>query len=132
RRWSPGYWHIRPGHIRDGVCGKRCANRADNVFNALLAQVIEDQVEPAGHVFLHPRRDANPARFGQSFKTGGDIDAVAENIAVLDNDISDIDADPELDPLRDSDAGIPDGHRLLHLYGAAQRVYDAAKLDEET
>src|SRR5438477_152434 len=92
----------------------------------------ECEVNFPGSVFVHPRRHANPTRFGQPFQTGGDIDAVAEDIAVLDDDISDIDADSELDPLRESDAGIPDGHPLLHLYGAAQRVYDAAKLDEET
>src|SRR5205823_838498 len=77
-------------------------------------------------------RDANPTRFGQPFKTGSDIDAVAENIAVLDNDISDVDADAELDPLRASDAGIPVGHRLLHFRRTAQGVYHAAELHEQS
>jgi len=132
-RWSRAYRYLRPGPTRDGVCAEGIGvNSAGNVFNALLAHGHRMPDRACRHVFLHPRRDANPTRFGQAFKTGSDIDAVAENIAVLDNDISDIDADPELDPLRDSDAGIPDGHRLLHVGRTAQAVYHAAELNEKT
>ena len=104
---------------------------ARNVLELLITHIIEGEFELTGSILLDTRRDADATGISQCFKSGGDIDPVAENIAVLDNDIAHVDADSELDPLRESDAGIPDGHPLLHLYGAAQRVYDAAKLDEQ-
>src|SRR5213078_214631 len=117
------------GHTRYGVCGESvCANRAVNIFNTLLAQILKGQIESADHVFLHPPRHANPTGFGQPFKTSSDIDAVAENIAVLYNDIAYIDADAEFDPFRDNNTGVAPSHRLLHLGRTAQRVYHAAEL----
>jgi hypothetical protein len=49
-----------------------------NIFKGLLAQIIKCKVEPAGHVLLHPRRDANPTRISQPFEPGGNIDPVAK------------------------------------------------------
>ena len=88
---------------------------ARNVLELLIAHIIEGEIELTGSILLDTRRDADVTGISQCFKSGGDIDPVAENIAILDNDIADIDAYPELDPLRDSDPGIPDGHRLLHV-----------------
>ena len=42
--------------------------------------------------------DADAARLGNSLKARGDVDSVAENIVVVDDDIADVNADPKLDP----------------------------------
>ena len=39
--------------------------------------------------------DADPARFGQRFQAGGDIDAIAEDVAVFNDDVAEIDAHAE-------------------------------------
>ena len=116
-----------------GACRRDAIDphRAGDVFQFLFAEIVEGEVEPARRVLLHPRRDANPAGLGQGFEPGGDVDPVAENVAVLDDDIADIDADAEFDPFRSGDPGIAPGHRLLPFARAAQGVDHAGELDEE-
>jgi len=76
-------------------------DRPRNVLERLLAEVIEDEVEPSCGILLHPRRDTNATGLGQTFETCRDIDTVAKNVAVLDNDVPLVDADAERDaPLR--------------------------------
>jgi hypothetical protein len=41
------------------------------------------------------RTDANPIWLGQRFQACGDIDTIAKNVAVFDNDIADINAHSE-------------------------------------
>ena len=43
-------------------------------------------------------RDADAAGLGQRLQPGRDIDAVAEEIAALDDDVAEIDADAQADP----------------------------------
>jgi hypothetical protein len=66
-------------------------------FKLLFAQIAEGEVQLAGGVFLDARRDTDAARIGQSFETRGDIDAVAEDVAVLDDDVALVDADAQFD-----------------------------------
>jgi hypothetical protein len=108
------------------------AHRPRDVLELLLAEIAEGEVELAGHVLLHPRRDADPAWIGQPFEPGRDVHPVTENVAVLDNDITHIEADAEINPFCDSDPGIAPSHCLLHLGRAAQGVYHAAELYEQT
>jgi hypothetical protein len=44
-------------------------------------------------------RDANAARLRKPFKTGGDIDTIAKDIAVIDYDVADVNADAKFDAL---------------------------------
>jgi hypothetical protein len=97
----------------------------------LLADVFKDKIEPAGGVLLDARRDANPARLGQPFEAGCDIDPVAKDVAILDNDIAHIDADAEFDAVVGLNAGVAPGHLALHVDRTAKRIDDAAKLDEQ-
>jgi hypothetical protein len=63
----------------------------------------------------------------------GDIDAVAEQIAVgLRHHVADVDADPEFDPFVRVDAGVQRDHAALDIQGAASRVDNAAELDQQT
>src|SRR5215831_3812053 len=89
------------------------------------------EVEPACGILLHPRRDADPAGLGQAFEACRDVDAIAKDVAVLDDDVTDVDADAKLDAVVGRDAGITPGHLALHLDGTAQRIHHTAKLDEQ-
>src|SRR5271165_21112 len=83
-------------------------------------------------VLLYARRNADTARLGQAFEPGGNIDAVAKDVAVLDDDIADIDADAELDAAVRWHRCIAFGQRCcLHLCRAAERVDDAGELDQK-
>ena len=96
----------------------------------LETDILEGEVEPALDALAHHVGDADPAGLGQPLQAGGDVDAVAENIVALDDDVAEVDADAVADadvlaPLR-----LPLGHRLLDPGGRGDRVDDAGELDQ--
>ena len=72
-----------------------------------------------------------PPGSAKAFEPRRDIDAVAEDVAVLDDDVAEIDADAELDALLRGDTGIALGHPALHRDGAAHRIDDAGEFDQQ-
>src|SRR5438270_766792 len=60
-----------------------------------------------------------------------DVDAVAMDVAVLDNDVARIDPDAEFDAPVFRRGGIPRPHPALHGNGAGDRLDDARKFDQE-
>ena len=74
--------------------------------------------------------DADAAGVGDPLQPRGDIDAVAENIVVIDDDVADMDADAEFDPLRLGDVDIAHGHAALDLDRATDRIDGAAEFDQ--
>jgi hypothetical protein len=107
------------------------ADRAGNVLERLLADVLEGEVEAARGVLLNPGRDADAAGLGQPVETGGDVDAVAEDIAILDHNVADIDADAELDAAICRHRGVALGQSRLYLGRASESVDDAGELDQQ-
>ena len=93
-----------------------------------LRQILEPQVDLAGDILLHTRRDAHPARRRQAFEASGDVDTVAKDVAVFDNDVA----------LMDADTVFRNRHRValsylrLHFAGATQRIDSAAEFDHQT
>jgi hypothetical protein len=106
------------------------ADRAGNILQCLIAHIRKGKVELARRVLLGPRRDADPAGFGQPFEPGGDIDPVAEDVAVLSDHIALVDADAEFDAAVRRSLGVARGQRRLYFAGAAQGVDDAGELDQ--
>ena len=92
--------------------------------------ILESEVEPSRTWSLHPRRDADPAGLGERFEPRGDIDAVAEDVVVLDDDVAEVDADAEVDALVGGDIGVALGHPALHRDGAAHRIDHAGEFDQ--
>ena len=74
--------------------------------------------------------DEHPARIGQGFDPGRDVDAVAIEVVALDDHVAEIDADAQLNAAFRSDAGVALGHRLLHRDRAAHRIDDAGKFHQ--
>ena len=74
--------------------------------------------------------DADTARLRNPFKTCGDIDTIAEDIVVIDDDVADVNADPKFDPLGLRHGGILLDHAALDLDGASRRIDGAGKLDQ--
>jgi hypothetical protein len=72
------------------------------------------------------------ARLGQCFEPGCDVDSIAKDVAILDDDVADIDALAKFDAALSRRGGIAGDHLPLHLDRAAHRVDDAGELDEET
>src|SRR5262249_1227965 len=54
--------------------------KTGDVFEALLAEILERNVELTRYVLLHPSGHTDAARIGQGFQPRGNIYPVAENI----------------------------------------------------
>jgi hypothetical protein len=101
-------------------------------FELLFACVLKSNVELTLNVLLHAARHADAARFGKTFQTRCDIDAIAEDIIAIENNIANIDADTKLNSLLILRSGIPFCHSLLNFDGTAQRIYNTAKFCQQT
>jgi len=75
-----------------------------------------------------PKRSA--ARLGEASEAGRDVDAITKDVAVLDDDISDIDPDTEVDAAIQRQRGVALGQRRLRLGCASEHVGDAGELDQ--
>jgi len=82
-------------------------------------------------LLAHRGANTNLARFGECLKTRRDIDTVAKDIAVLDDHVTDIDADAVANALRFGQVGVAVLHPLLHDDGAAHRVDDRGEFDQD-
>ena len=71
------------------------------------------------------------ARLGEPFQAGGDVDAVAEDVVVLDDDVAEVDADAELDARLVGRAAVAVGHAGLDGDGAAHRLDGAGEIDQQ-
>jgi hypothetical protein len=92
--------------------------------------IDEAHVEAALGILLHAGGDANAAGIGEALQPRRHVDAVAEDVVLLDHDVADMDADTELDTLVRRDGGIALGHAALHVDGAAHGGDDAGELDQ--
>src|SRR5215471_7503898 len=102
-----------------------------DVLQVLLPDVLKGKVELTRGILLHARRHANAARLSQAFEANCHVHAIPKDVAVLDYDVSHIDANPEIDALVRRYRRIPFGHLSLYLSGTVQRIHYAAELGEK-
>ncbi len=133
--WRAGFFRRR------GPRGLRRSGRADferinadrlgDVFERHGAEIGGSEFEPSLDLAIGVLGKTDRAGLCDPFQSRRDIDAVAHQIAVaLFNHVSQVDADAKLDPALRWQARIALDHAVLHLDGAAHRVDDATKLDE--
>src|SRR6516165_1908921 len=108
------------------------AHRAGDVFEALLAEIRERGLYLALHLAEGVFRDADAARLSEPFEPRGDVDAVAEDVALLDDDVTEIDTNAKFDAALWRYGGVAGHHLPLHLDRTAHRVDDAGKLGEQS
>ena len=99
-------------------------------LSALLAQVLEGDVEAVADLVAHGGGDADAAGGRQLLQAGRDVDAVAEDVAVLDDHVAEVDADPELDPARRRNVRVAPRHSSLDFGGALHGVGDALEFHQ--
>ena len=81
---------------------------------------------------MHCPRNADPTGRGERFQARGDIDAVAEDVPALRDDVSEIDADAKPDASVVWYIRLTIEHAALDLGGAPHRVDDARKFRQQT
>src|ERR1700688_1314565 len=107
RNADPSAWRMRPS--RRPAPRRRGAGRSIDLdridphrlgdgLQPPFAEIANRNVELPSDLVVGGVGEADAARRRDALEPGGDIDAVAHEVAVaLDHDIAEIDADPELD-----------------------------------
>ena len=124
-----------------GGVGFACAGLADlerihpdrfgDVLQFGIAEIADREIEPPFHLSIGVLGQADCAGLGYAFESGGDIDAVAHEVAVafLDH-VAQMNAHAEFDTALGRQAGVALDKALLQLDGAADCVHDAAELND--
>ena len=74
-------------------------DRAGDVLDLLRAEILEREAQLVEDLIAHDAADADSAGLGQRFEARRDIDAIAEDVVAVDDDVADIDADPKIETL---------------------------------
>jgi hypothetical protein len=98
------------------------------ILDLLLAQILEGVVEPVAHLIAHDPADVDAAGLGQGFKPRRDIHAVAKDVVLLGDHVSQIDPNAESDPAFLGHLGLAFAHPALDRYRAANGVHHTGKL----
>ena len=101
-----------------------------NVLQRLRPEVIPADLDFAPDLPIGVIGDANAARLGNSLQPGGNVDAIAKDIVVVDDDVADMDADPEFNPDIWRDVGILRGHGALNFDRAAGGIDGAGEFHQ--
>jgi len=123
---------IRYWYLGDGF-GAQCKDphRAHDVLYELLSPILEDVIQPVAHLVPDDAADADPTWLGQPLQPRCDVDPIAENVALFDDHVAEVDTDAEPDPVIFGDAGFPIDHRVLQFGGTADRVDDAREFRQQ-
>jgi hypothetical protein len=101
-----------------------------NVLELLIAGILEGGVDLAADLPEGVIGDADAAGLGDPLQPRGDVDAIAEDVAFLDDDVADVNPDAQLDAPVGGLAGIALCHSALLRDSAAGGVHGAAELDQ--
>src|SRR2546421_13118976 len=105
------------------------AHRPGDVLDLLPADIRKRVGQLAVELIPHHTGYADAPGLGESLQPGGDIDAVAENVVAIGDNVAEIDADPKPDAPVFRHVGFVIEDQALHLYGAAHRIDDAGEFD---
>jgi hypothetical protein len=97
----------------------------------LLAHVLERDVDLVAHLVAHNATDTDSARFSQCFEARREVDAIAEDIVLVDDDVAEVDADAKFDAPLFHHAGIAPRHLALHLDGATHGIDHAVEFGKQ-
>ena len=106
-------------------------HRTGDVLDLLLAAILERVGQLVANLIADDTRYADAGRIGERLEPRRDIDAVAEDVVILGDDVAEVDADAEFEPPLGGDIAVARGHLALHPNGATHRIDDAGELDKE-
>jgi hypothetical protein len=106
------------------------AHRLGNILQRLQTHIVEGNIDFAADLALGVIGDADASGFRDPFQTRGDVDAIAKNIVVIDDDVADVNADAEFDPGILRYIGVLPGHAALDFDGATRCVHGAGEFDQ--
>jgi hypothetical protein len=102
-----------------------------DVFQALFAAVRESSLQAVADILMHSGGYRHAARRRDLLQAGGDVDAVAQNIIAVDDDVAQIDANAECDAVIFLDVGIACRHALLHFDHALGGIHHGGEFQQQ-
>ena len=106
------------------------ADRLRDVLERDLAGVGEDEIDLAAHLRVHGVGEEHATGRRLTFEPRRDIDAIAEDVVAVDDDVAEIDADTKGNRFVIRTPAVPLGHRLLYGDRALHRIDGAGELDQ--
>ncbi len=107
------------------------AHRLCDVLYLLFPHVLEVKLELLLHVVVDMAGDADTAWLRQDLKPCRDVDAVSEQLALLDEHVAQVDANTEAHASCLRQVGIALRQLPLHFHGAAHRIHRTGKLGQD-
>jgi hypothetical protein len=105
-------------------------DRLGDVLDPVLAHRLEAEVELCLDLIIDVAGDADAAGLGEALEARRDVDAVAEDVAVFEDDVADVDADAVVDPPVFRLGRLARGHTVLDRDRALDGIDRAGELDE--
>ena len=106
-------------------------HRPRDVLQVLLAEIDKIRIDLAAHVVVSCARDRHAAGLANPLQSRRDIDAVAQNVVALDQNVAEIDADAINDALIFGSAGVALDHQPLNRDRAFDGGDDGGKLKQQ-
>ncbi|MBB4189648.1 hypothetical protein GGE07_006344 [Sinorhizobium terangae] len=106
------------------------ADRPRDVLEVLVSSVFEGDVQPFPDKIAHSGRYGDSAWPCNPLQPRRDVHAVAEDVAILQDDVSQINADPELNAVIRRNWVISNDHRALYVDSTGYRFQNTLKLGE--
>src|SRR5215468_1385816 len=105
-------------------------HRPGDVLDLVFAHVLERKMQLVAHLIAHDAADADAPGLRQGFETRRDVDAVAIDVFVINDDIANVQANPKLNTPLWRNLHIALGHLPLDIDSTAYGVDDTGKLDK--
>ena len=105
-------------------------DRLGDVLERDLADRLEAGRDLAARMVDRGAGDIDRPALGDLLQSHGDVDALAVDIAVLEDDVAEIDADPQIEPALGGNIVGRVGEVALRLDGAFDSVDDAVEGDQ--
>ena len=106
------------------------ADRPIEILDGFFAQVAVAEPQLRGDLMMGRFGKTDAAGLGQALQPGGQIDAIAVEIAALHHDIAQIDADPQQELLARRQRCIRRRHPLLDIHGALHGIDHAGEFHQ--
>ncbi len=101
------------------------------VLEALGPEILEIEIDFAGDLLVDDIRYIDTAGLGQRLDPRRDVDAVAEDVAFLGDDVAEIDPDPHRDALFLGQRPVRLRDRIAQSGGTARRLDDVVEISED-
>jgi hypothetical protein len=107
-------------------------DRTRDVLDDLLTEVLEAEAGEVANAVADTAAHADATCAGQGLESCSHIHAVTKDVAVLDHNVTDVDADAEHHLARLQQLSVSRGDLVLNLDGAPDGIDDAGKFGEHT